>query len=147
MTSSPIKLPLFAKAFISLMFCILGFSYLTLLGHIYIGTAFKISQIIGAYKHMGFEEMDPYSFIYVHWYAITFSLTLAAFFLTNNAKKLKWLFGVAVPLLITTDTASMWLIPLWDGFVYTLCAAGFLLAFSFLTMFLLTQYDFWIRKY
>ena len=134
------------RLFISLMLCLVGLSYLTLLLGIWIDTEMKISYIIEGYGDFEFIELVEHSFRYIFWFIGTFGITVSIFLLTAWSEKLKILFAVAVPLLIISDVGSMWFIRYSDFFAFQLSFSGLMLAICFLSMFLLIQYDLWLKK-
>jgi hypothetical protein len=138
--------PLSIRLFLSLLLCVIGLSYLTLLGSIWIDTEMKISNIIEGYGSFEFIELIEHSFKYIFWFISTFTITVAIFLLTSYAENLKRIFAIVVPLFIISDIGSMWLIRYCSYFAWQLYASGLILASSFLSMFLLIQYDLWLKK-
>ncbi len=138
------NMPLSVKIFVSLMLCIAGLSYLTLLGSIYIDTDLKVVNIIKGYADMEYMELTAHSFKYIFWFFGMFSIVGASFLLTSYSEKVKRVFATIVPLFIVSDIGSMWLVSKSHWFAYQLFASGAVLATSFLTMFLLAQYEIWI---
>jgi hypothetical protein len=140
------EMPLSVKLFTSLILCVVGLSYLTLLGSIWIDTEMKISNIIEGYGSFETIELIEHSFKYIFWFICTFTITISIFLLTSYSDKLKRIFAVLVPLFIVSDIGSMWLIRYCSFFAWQLYISGLTLATSFLTMFLLIQYDLWLKK-
>lgn len=142
------EMPLSLRAFISLILCVIGLSYLTLLGSIWVDTEMKISKIIEAYGSFEFSELIEHSFKYIFWFIGTFTITVLIFLFTSYPGKLKRFFSFLVPLLIISDIGSMWLIRYWSKgwFSWQLYLSGMSLAGLFLLMFILINYDLWSKK-
>lgn len=140
------EMPLSVKLFVSLILCVVGLSYLTLLGSIWIDTEMKISMIIEGYGSFEVIELIEHSFKYIFWFICTFIITVSIFLLTSYPDKLKRVFAVLVPLFIVSDIGSMWLIGYCSFFAWQLYVSGLTLASCFLAMFLLIQYDLWLKK-
>lgn len=138
--------PLSIRLFIGLLLCLIGLSYLTLLGSIWIDTEMKVSNIIEGYGSFESIELIEHSFKYLFWFICTFAIVGCLFLLTSYPERLKRVFGVLVPLFIVCDIGSMWVIRYFDFFAWQLYASGLILAASFLTMFLLIQYDLWFKR-
>lgn len=137
--------PLSIRIFISLLLCVIGLSYLTLLGSIWVDTEMKVSSIIEGYGTFEFIELVEHSFKYIFWFIGTFTITVSIFLLTSYPEKLKIIFAIVVPLFIVSDIGSMWLIRYCSFFAWQLYVSGLILAACFLTMFLLIQYDLWCK--
>ncbi len=135
-----------AKIFFSLLLCILGLNYLVLFGLIYTESAFKIPAIIEAYGAFEFSEIVDHTSRFLSWFLLTFTIVTSVFFTTSYSNKLKSFFAFLVPIFIVSDIGSMWLIKYSGLFAYQLFLSGAVLAVTFLAMFLLIQYDFWIKK-
>jgi hypothetical protein len=134
------------RLFMSLLLCVIGLSYLTLLGSIWIDTEMRISNVIEGYGSFEFIELIEHSFKYIFWFMGTFAITVFMFLFTSYPEKLKGFFAMAVPLFIISDIGSMWLIRYSSFFAWQLYASGLILATCFLTMFSLIQYDLWLKK-
>lgn len=136
------------KLFVTLFLCIMGLSYLTLIMSIAVDTGMKVTLIKECYAGFGFSELVEQAHKYIFWFLLTFSPVIALFLGTGFPAKLKTLFVVAPMLLIISDIGSMWLIhyanPEW--FCWQLYFSGLFLAVMFLLMFLLINYDIWLRK-
>ncbi len=139
------NMSLSARLFISLLLCLLGLSYLALLWGIWIDTEMKIAYIIEGYADFESMELVEHTFKYIFWFIGTFGITVSLFLLTSWPEKLKRLFAVSVPLLIISDIGSMWVIRYSDFFAWQLYFSGILLATSFLALFLLIQFDMWVK--
>jgi len=122
----------------------MALAYAAFLGGIWIETEMKIPLIIEGYGDFESIELTAHSFKYLFWFSVFFSIAFIIFFFTNACEKMKRVFAVAIPLLITADIASAWLIRYQDLFAYTLFASGLLLALIFLSMFCRIQRDIWI---
>lgn len=133
------------KMFVGLFLCVMGLSYLTLLGSIWIDTEMKISFIIEGYGLFESMELVEHSFKYIFWFIGIFGIMGFVFMMTSYPETLKRIFAVIVPLLIVSDVSSMWFIRFSNFFAWQLYVSGFLLAGSFLVMFLLIQYDLWSK--
>lgn len=141
------RTPLSVRLFVSLLLCVLGLSYLSLLGSIWIDTEMKISNIIEGYGSFEYMELIDHSFKYLLWFVGIFTITVSLFLFTSYSEKVKRVFAVAVPLFIISDIASMWLICyVGDIFAWQLYGSGLALAILFLLMFACIQFDIWIKK-
>lgn len=138
--------PISAKLFISLLLCLVGLSYLTLLGSIWIDTEMKISYIIEGYASFEFMELIEHSSKYIFWFIGVFGITVSIFLLTSYPEKLKIFFAVIIPSFIVSDIGSMWFIRYSSFFAWQLAVSGFVLAVCFLAMFLLIQCNLWLKK-
>lgn len=139
--------PLSFRIFTSLLLCVIGLTYLTLLGSIWIDTEMKISHIIEGYGSFEFIELIEHSFKYFFWFVCIFAIIVFLFLLTSYSEKLKRFFAVAVPLLIVSDLSAMWLISYVKAiFAWQLYISGLMLAASFFALFLFIQYDLWLKK-
>ncbi len=159
--------PLSIKLFVSLMLCVLALSYLPLLGSIWLDTEMKISRVIEGYggkveSEEEADEEDEYyeedeegflsyeltenSFKYMHWFVATFVMSISVMMMTSWPEKLKMLFAVVGPVFIVTDIGAMWFIRYHNFFAYQLYVSGSILATAFFVMFLLIQYDLWLKK-
>ncbi len=134
------------RLFISLLLCVMGLSYLTLLGGIWIDTELKVSYVIEGYGSFESIELIEQSFKYIFWFICTFTITVSLLLMTSYPEKLKRCFAVVVPLFIISDTGSMWLVRYCSFFAWQLYASGMVLATCFFVMFLLIQYDLWLKK-
>ncbi len=134
------------RLFISLLLCVMGLSYLTLLGSIWIDTELKVSYVIEGYGSFESIELIEQSFKYIFWFICTFTIAVSLLLMTSYPEKIKRCFAVVVPLFIISDIGSMWLIRYCSFFAWQLYASGMVLATCFLVMFLLIQYDLWLKK-
>ena len=139
-------LPQSFKLFISLLMCVLGLCYLTFLGSIWNDTEMKIAMIIEGYGTFDSIELVEHSFKYMYWFLGTFGVTGFVFLLTCYPEKLKRIFAAVTPIFIILDISAAWLIRYHDIFAWQLMVSGFVLATCFLAMFLLIQYDLWLKK-
>lgn len=139
-------LPRSFKLFISLLLCVSGLCYLTLLASIFNDTGMQMANIIEAYGTFGPIEFVEHSFKYMFWFMGTFAVTGFIFLLTCYSEKLKSVFAVLVPVFIITDISAPWLIRYHSIFAWQLVFAGVALALCFFVMFLLIQYDIWFMK-
>ena len=141
-------LPLSAKLFISLFLCVMGLSYITLLLHIWVDTEMKVSMIMESYGVFEFSELVDNAHRYIFWFALTFAPIVALLLFTSFGEKLKRFFAVLPMLMIVSDIGSMWLTrylsKIW--FSWQLYLSGMSLAALFLIMFLLINYDIWLKK-
>ncbi len=137
------RLPVSMKIFVSSFICIIGLSYCALLGNIWLETEMSIPLIIEGYGDFESMGLIDHSFRYLSWFAATFAITVLLFLLTRASESLKRIFATTIPLLILSDIGSAWLIRYNDIFAWQLALSGFMLALSFLTMFLYVQYDLW----
>lgn len=134
------------RLFVSLMLCVIGLSYLTFLGNIWIDTEMKIAFVIEGYGSFEFMELIEHSFKYIFWFIGTFTVVASLFLLSSYPEKIKRFFAVLVPLFIISDVGSMWLIRYASFFAWQLYVSGLILAVSFLVMFVLIQCDLWLKK-
>lgn len=137
--------PLSARLFIGLLLCVMGLSYLTLLGSIWVDTEMKIPNIIEGYGSFEFIELIEHSFKYIFWFICTFTITVSIFLLTSYPEMIKRIFAAVVPVFIISDIGSMWLIRYCSFFAWQLYASGMILATSFFVMFLLIQFELWFK--
>ncbi|MEW6009089.1 MAG: hypothetical protein AB1629_05615 [Candidatus Omnitrophota bacterium] len=141
-------LELSSKLFISLFLCLTGLSYITLLLHIWVDTAMKVSMITESYGTFEFSELVGHAHTYIFWFILTFAPVITIFLFTSFAETLKRFFAVIPMLLIVSDVGSMWLIRYWAKiwFSWQLYFSGLLLAALFLAMFVLINFDIWLKK-
>lgn len=142
------KAPISIKFLVTSVFCLIGLSYVALLGHIYIDTEMKPSLIIEAYSMFEYIELVDISVKFTPYYALyIFGPVIFVFMFTSYSEKLKRFFAVVPFLLIIVDISSMWAIAyVKTWFAYVLWAAGTCLGCSLLALILLTMYDVWLRK-
>lgn len=142
------KAPVSIKLLATVLCCIVGLTYITLLANIYIDTEMKPSLIIEAYGQMEYTELSDIAHNYLPYYAVfLFVLPVTMFMFTSYSEKIKRFFAVFPFLVIAADISSMYLIHyLWKGFAYVLWIAGTCLALTFLSLFVLNLYDIWLRK-
>jgi hypothetical protein len=134
------------RLFVSLMLCVVSLSYLALLSGIAFDTEMKVGLIIEAYQTFDTIELIEHTIKYLPLYIGVFGVTLFLFMFTSYPEKMKRMFACLVPMAIVSDVASMWLIRYNTFFGWQLFVSGLVLAFSFLTLFLLIQRDLWIRR-
>lgn len=142
------NLPLSTRLFISLFLCLTGLSYITLLLHIWVDTQMKVSMVMESYGTFEFSELAEHAHRYIFWFILTFAPTVAVFLATSFSEKLKRFFAIVPMLLIVSDIGSMWLIRYWSKvwFSWQLYLSGLFLAGLFLLMFILINYDLWLKK-
>lgn len=140
--------PLSVRLFASVLLCAIGLTYITLLMHVYIDTEMKPSMVADAYKSMEYIELTTGAHEYLPYYIFfIFAPAAAIFMFTSYTEGWKRFFAVAPFLVIAGDIASMYLIHYVSPvFGYVLWAAGTCLAFMFLTLYLMTMYDIWLRR-
>ena len=139
--------PASVRWFVSLILCVIGLSYLTMLAGIWFDTNMKIALIMEGYGTFEAMELARHSHEYLFWFLFHFIAVMTIFFFTSYSEKIKKFFAVFVPVFIVSDIGSMWLIPFVSkGFAWQLFISGLVLAFFFLTMFLLIYYDIWFKK-
>src|SRR6056297_3222949 len=111
-------LPVYFKLFVTMMLCMCGLTYITLLVHIWIDTQMKASMIIEAYGYMEYIELSNLAHDYFPYYTFfLFAVPALVFMFTSFPGGLKGFFGILPFLVIITDIASMYLIPyVWEGF-------------------------------
>jgi len=138
--------PVSFKLFATMLLCLIGLSYLTILGSIWIDTEMKIVNIIDGYGSFEVIELLEHSSRFLSLFIVIFSITIYLFLNTEYSEKVKKLFSVIIPVFIISDIGSMWLIGHASIFATILAFSGTLLASAFLTMFFLIQYDLWMRQ-
>lgn len=136
------------KLFVSAIMCLLGVTYITLLGNVWVDTEMKVGNIAEGYSGMEFSELLSISHTYLPYYLYIFAITVGVFFFTSYGEKLKRFFAIFPFVMICVDIGSMWLTRYVNItiFPWTLFFAGISLAVSFLSMFILSMYDIWLRK-
>lgn len=140
--------PLYLKLLSTSLLVITGLIYLTLLVHIWIDTEMKISMIAGAYGGMEYIELTDHAHEYLPYYSIfLFFIPITLFMFTSYNDKIKSFLSVFPFAVIVIDISSMYLIPYVSSiFATVLWLAGTCLGLTFLTVFILVQYDIWLRK-
>ncbi len=142
------RAPIHIKLYLSLLLCMIGLTYLTLLGHIYIDTQFQVDNIIKVYGAMEFSELTDIAHHYLPFYTIYIFL-IPVFLMLFTAYDLKWkiIFTLVTFGFILADIGSMYSISYISHlFAYVLWVAGSCLALTFLVLFGLLQYDLWLRR-
>ncbi len=136
------------KLFITSLLCILGLVYITLLITVYIDTEFKPSFIKEAYGEMEYIEISHIVHNALPYYAIfLFAIPVFLFMFTSFSKKVKSFFAVFPFIVMVLDVGSMYLIPyVSKEFCYVLWFAGLCLAVTFLSLFILINYDMWSKS-
>ena len=136
------------KLFVSAVMCLLGVIYITLLGNIWVDTEMKVGNIAKGYSGMEFSELLSISHTYLPYYLYIFAIAVGVFFFTSFGEKLKRFFAVFPFIMICVDIGSMWLTKYVSKIIFpwTLFFAGICLACSFLSLFILSIYDIWLRK-
>ena len=139
--------PASVRWFVSLVLCVMGLSYLTLLAGIWFDTNMKIAQIMEGYSSFAAMELVNHCHEYFFWFLFHFITVMTIFFFTSYSEKIKRFFAVLVPVFIVSDIGSMWLIRyVAKGFAWQLFISGLVLAITFLSLFLLIQYDLWLKR-
>ena len=144
LSNAPVSLKLLATS----LLCSIGLTYIALLLHIYIDTEMRPSLVANAYKSMEYVELTNGAHDYLPYYIFfLFAPSVSLFMLTSYSESIKRFFAVFPFLVIAADIGSMYMIHyVSPHFAYALWIAGTLLALTFLTIFLLTMYDIWLRK-
>ncbi len=142
------KASLSKKLFVSSLLCVIGLIYVTLLVHVWIDTEFKVALIAKAYGGMEYIELTDHAHIYLPYYSLfLFAIPIALFMFTSYSEKLKAFLAVVPFMVIVVDISSMYLIPyLSPIFAPVLWLAGTFLGLTFTTLFILLQYEIWLRK-
>ena len=140
------NLPLGTKLFVSLFLCLFGLAYASFLGEIWIDTRMQIPLIAGAYGDMSTMELVTHSFRYLAWFATAFAAVGGAFLYASYPQRWKLLFSLWAPVWIVSDITAAWLIRYADIFAWQLFVSGFVLAATFLALFILVQWDLWLKK-
>lgn len=136
------------KLFVTLFLCLTGLSYITLLLHIWVDTEMKVSLVMQGYGTFEFTELVNQAHKYIFWFLVTWTPLVAIFLVTSFGEGVKRFFAVVPMLLIVSDVGSMWLIRYWNKlwFSWQLYLSGSALALLFFAMFLLINYDLWLKK-
>lgn len=136
------------KVLMTVLLCMVGLIYLSLLANIYQDTEMKPSLIIEGYQEMEVMELSYNTHTYLPYYTLyLFALPVVIFMFSSYSEKLKLFFAVFPFLLILADITQMWFIPyVHTGFSYGLWCAGTLLSITFLILYILNIYDIWLRK-
>lgn len=142
------KAPISLKLLASSLLCVIGLIYITLLVHIWIDTEMKISMIAKAYGGMEYIELTDHAHIYLPYYSLfLFTIPATLFMFTSYSEKLKSFIAVFPFIVIIADISSMYLIPYVSSiFATVLWLAGTCLGLTFVTLFILTLYDIWLRR-
>ena len=142
------RAPISVKLLATVLLCMVGLIYLSLLGQIWQDTEMKPSLIAEGYGTMEAMELTYHSHTYLPYYALyLFALPIFLFMFTSYSEKLKRILAVLPFALIVVDIGSMWLIPYAsNGFAVVLWLAGTCLGLIFLSIFVLNLYDIWLRK-
>jgi uncharacterized membrane protein len=140
--------PTHIKFFITTLLCIIGLVYITLLVTVFIDTEFKPSFIREAYGDMEYIEISQIVHNALPFYALfLFAIPVFLFMFTSYSEKAKRFMAVFPFVIILFDVGSMYLIPyVSKGFSYVLWLAGLFLAVTFLALFIMIQYDLWLKK-
>ncbi len=140
--------PISMKLVATVLFCIIGLIYVTLLINIFIDSEMKPSVIAEAYGGMEYMELSYHAHNYLPYYALfLFAVPVVIFMFTSYRENIKCFFAVFPFIVIVVDIASMFLIPyVWTGFAWILWLAGTCLGLMFFTLFVLTMYDLWLRR-
>ncbi len=140
--------PVSAKLLMTVLLCIVGLIYLSMLLQVYQDTAMKPSLIAEGYGEMEVMELAHHTHIYLPYYALyLFALPVSLFMFSSYSERLK-IVAVLLPYtVIVIDIASMWLVPYAHRgfFSYVLWGAGTGLAMMFFALFTLNVYDIWLR--
>ncbi len=138
-----------AKLLATILLCVVGLIYLSLLGQVWIDTEFKPAMIAEGYGEMEYMELTHHSHIYLPYYALyLFALPVGIFMFTAYSERLKRVFTVVPFILVVVDIASMWLTAYVHAtlFAWVLWFAGTFLALTFLSLVVLNVYDIWLRR-
>jgi len=141
--------PISMKLLMTVLLCIVGLIYLSLLLHIWQDTEMKPSLIAKGYGSMESLELADHTHKYLPYYAIyLFAIPTILFMFTSYSEKIKRIFAVFPFLLIVVDIGAMWLIPyVSQGFFsWVLLFAGTFLGITFLLLFIFNIYDIWLRR-
>lgn len=138
--------PSSTKWFGSLFLGLLGLAYAAFLGGIWADTRMEIPLIIEAYRDMSPDELVRHSSQYLVWFTMAFAVIMGALFLTSYPERVKKFFAIWTPFWIVADIAAAWLIRQGDFFAYQLFVSGFVLAATFLVLFMLVQRDIWFKS-
>ena len=139
-------LPLGTKFFVSLFLCGLGGAYVSFLAGIWFDTGMQLSLIAEAYRDMSAMELTAHTFRYLTWFTEAFGVLGAAFLFTSAAERWKIFFCLWVPVWVLSDIGAAWLIARANIFAWQLFVSGFVLAMTFLLVFILVQRDLWFKR-
>ncbi len=137
------NLSLPTRLFISLILILLGINYLFLLFSIWLDTRMDIAMIIEGYRSFEAAELLEHSFKYLYWFIGAFGISVGLFLFSSHPQKVKTFFVMATPLLVLSDIGSMWAVRFSSWFAVQMYLSGFLLAVSFLALFVLLQKELW----
>lgn len=139
-------LPLGIKVFASLFLCLLGLAYVSFLAGIWLDTGIQIALITEAYRGMGAIELVSHSSRYLAWFAAAFGAAGGLFLFSTYSDRWKLFFSLWAPAWILSDIGAAWLIRFADLFAWQLYISGFVLAATFLALFILVQRELWFKK-
>ena len=131
------------RLFISLVLILLGVNYLFMLLSIWMDTRMDIAMIIEGYRSFETVELLEHSFKYLYWFIGAFGISVGLFLFSSRSQKVKTFFVMATPLLVLSDIGSMWAVRFSSWFAVQMYLSGFLLAVSFLALFVLLQKELW----
>ena len=137
------NLPLPTRLFISLIVSLLGINYLFLLLSIWMDTRMDIAMIIEGYRSFETVELLEHSFKYLFWFIGAFGVSVGLFLFSSYSQKIKTFFVMVTPFLVISDIGSMWAVRFSSWFAIQMYFSGFLLAVSFLALFILLQKELW----
>ena len=143
------RAPISMKLLMTVLLCVGGLVYISLLVHIYQDTEMKPSMIAKAYGSMEAMELTEHTHKYLPYYVFyLFAIPIILFMFTSYSEAIKRIFAVWPFLLIVIDIGAMWLIPYVakDFFSWVLLFAGTFLGLTFLLLFMLNVYDIWLKK-
>ena len=134
------------RLFFSLILTLIGVNYLFLLTGIWLDTQMDLSKIEEGYSTFETVELLEHSFRYLFWFIGAFGLSIGLFLMSAHSQRLKTIFVMGVPVLIISDIGSMWLVRFSPWFALQLFLSGFLLAASFLILFVLLQRELLFKR-
>lgn len=140
--------PISMKFLMTVLLCMVGLSYLSMLTQIWQDSEMKPSLIAEGYGSMEAMELTHHTHTYLPYYALyLFALPVILLMFSSYSEKLKRIFAVLPFGLILIDITSMWLIPyVSTGFSWVLWFAGTFLGLTFFSLFALNIYDIWLKK-
>jgi len=138
-------LPHSVKLFANFALILASLCYLSLLASIWFDTQMSIALITEGYGDMDPIELVQHTLRYSLWFFSIFVIMGGLFMTTRFKEGVKRVVAITVPLLVISDLGAAWLVKFGPLFAWQLWISGFCLALSFLVLFVLIQYDLWVR--
>lgn len=103
----------------------------------------QVALIAQGYGSFETAELAEHTFKYLFWMIGVWGMTLGIFLLSGYTEKMKRLVAVLVPVFIISDIGSMWFVRFSSWFAAQMFFFGFMLALTFLVLFVLIQWQLW----